>query len=59
MAFQEGQSQGYGSHWWSTGREDEPSGRGGVLAQHTRLIPHAERMRFSCDHSSMDRLSRK
>jgi hypothetical protein len=27
MNFQEGQSQGYGSHWWSTGREDDRSER--------------------------------
>ena len=26
MAFQEGQSQGYGSNWWSSGGEDAPSG---------------------------------
>lgn len=26
MAFQEGQSQGYGSNWWSTGGQDDPSG---------------------------------
>lgn len=25
MPFQEGQSQGYGSHWWSTGAEDARS----------------------------------
>lgn len=34
MAFQEGQSQGYGSHWWSTGRDDDPSGRVVVFAGH-------------------------
>lgn len=26
MPFQEGQSQGYGSNWWSTGGRDDPSG---------------------------------
>jgi hypothetical protein len=28
MPFQEGQSQGYGSHWWSTGAEDALPGGG-------------------------------
>ena len=32
MAFQEGQSQGYGSNWWSTGEQDGPSGRVVVFA---------------------------
>ncbi len=27
LAFQEGQSQGYGSNWWSTGGQDDPSGQ--------------------------------
>jgi len=32
MAFQEGQSQGYGSNWWSTGGQDDPSGQVVVFA---------------------------
>jgi hypothetical protein len=32
MAFQEGQSQGYGSNWWSTGGKDDPSGQVVVFA---------------------------
>jgi hypothetical protein len=27
LAFQEGQSQGYGSNWWSTGGQEDPSGQ--------------------------------
>ena len=32
MAFQEGHSQGYGSIWWSTGGNDDPSGQVVVFA---------------------------
>lgn len=32
MAFEEGQSQGYGSHWWSSGAENGPSGQVVVFA---------------------------
>ena len=32
MAFQEGKSQGYGSNWWSTGGQDNPSSRVVVFA---------------------------
>lgn len=32
MAFQEGQSQGYGSHWWRSAAEHDPSGQVVVFA---------------------------
>ena len=32
MVVQEGQSQGYGSNWWSTGGQDGPSGQVVVFA---------------------------
>ena len=32
MTFQEGQSLGYGSNWWSTGQQDGPSGQVVVFA---------------------------
>ena len=32
MAFQEGQYQGYGSNWWSTGGQEGPSGQVVVFA---------------------------
>lgn len=32
MGFQEGQSQGYGSNWWSTEAQDGPSGQVVVFA---------------------------
>ena len=34
MVVQERQSQGYCSHWWSTGEQDGPSGQVVVFAGH-------------------------